>query len=184
MWLATKVSVLVVCINLGRMLLLGSDRLNILNTMADNSLQDTGYGSTYRDLITQVATEEGINPQLALDIAHAESNFNPKAVGKAGEVGLFQIHPKYANWIARQVMGVSFSKQDLMDPQINTKVGVKYLALLQNDLAKKGINVTPALLIQTYNQGLGYTQKAKYQITNEMKKHPNKIYRGYLSGGR
>lgn len=47
------------------------------------------------DGIQLVAENRGIDPKLALAIATVESSLNPKAIGKHGEVGLFQIHPGY-----------------------------------------------------------------------------------------
>lgn len=129
--------------------------------------------------ITEMAKVYGIDPKLALDVATAESNLNPKAIGKAGEVGLFQIHPKYLNYITKIVTGKTYSKKDLMDPTLNAKVGVGYLSILKGQLREK---YSPALLIQTYNQGYGYTKKHNYQISSDMLKHPNNIYRAYFTG--
>lgn len=128
--------------------------------------------------ITKLAEEHDIDPKLALDIAKAESSLNPEAIGKAGEVGLYQIHPKYLNYITKTVTGRTYSKKELMDPALNAKVGIGYMSMLKKQL---GENYTPALLIQTYNRGYGYTKKNKYKISEEMKKHPNLIYRGYLN---
>lgn len=132
-------------------------------------------------IITRIATQMGIDPNFALDIARAESSLNPKAVGKAGEVGLYQIHPKYLNYISKTVTGKTYNREQMMDPAINAAVGIGYLKFLRQDLSSKLGSVSPGLLIQTYNQGPGYTKKHGYKITDEMKKHPNKIYRRYLN---
>ena len=52
-----------------------------------------------------------------------ESNFNPRARGSAGEVGLMQIKPATA-----RMMGYSGSKKGLFDPETNIRYGMKYLA--------------------------------------------------------
>ena len=50
--------------------------------------------------VTQIAavigSEVGVEPALLVAIAKVESGYNPKAIGSShGEVGLFQLHPKY-----------------------------------------------------------------------------------------
>ena len=62
---------------------------------------DQAFNTTIQSLINQYAKEAKVDPLLALNIAEAESTLNPKAVGKAGEIGLYQIHPKYLRYIAR-----------------------------------------------------------------------------------
>lgn len=50
-----------------------------------------------KSVITRAAFDNGLDPAVALAVAEVESSFNPKSTGKAGEVGLFQLHPKYHN---------------------------------------------------------------------------------------
>lgn len=52
-------------------------------------------GSVYTPAIVTTAIAHGVDPQVALAIVEVESSFNPKARGSKGEVGLFQLHPKY-----------------------------------------------------------------------------------------
>ena len=76
----------------------------------------------YSGLINIYARQHGVPSNLAHAVVHVESNFNPKARGRAGEVGLMQI--KLAT--ARQ-MGYRGSRKDLYDPETNIKYGMKYL---------------------------------------------------------
>ncbi len=46
--------------------------------------------------IQQEALRQGVPPELALAVVQRESNFNQLAVGKDGEIGLFQIMPATA----------------------------------------------------------------------------------------
>jgi soluble lytic murein transglycosylase-like protein len=55
----------------------------------------------------------------ALAVLACESRFDPRATGRAGERGLFQIHPVYWTWLARQLVGPD---ADLYDPDTNVAV--------------------------------------------------------------
>lgn len=65
----------------------------------------------------------------AFHIASAESKGNNSAVGGAGEVGIFQIHP--SNWPGLQAkLGIPINAQTLKDPATNAKAAA---AILQGD---------------------------------------------------
>lgn len=51
--------------------------------------------NTIQSVITKTAIEQGMDPVLALAVAEVESDFNPRRTGKHGEIGLFQLHPKF-----------------------------------------------------------------------------------------
>lgn len=64
--------------------------------------------------------------QQALHIAAAESKGSNAATGKAGEVGLFQIHP--VNWPALSTkLGIPINAQTLKDPMTNAKAAAQIL---------------------------------------------------------
>lgn len=64
-------------------------------------------------------TKYGIDAALTLAIVKTESNFNIKATGKAGEIGLMQLHPRY-------------HKSPKYDVKSNMEQGVAYLAKLKS----------------------------------------------------
>jgi Transglycosylase SLT domain len=51
-------------------------------------------------LILATAPLYGVQPEMALAIAFKESSLNPMAVGKLGEIGLFQMRPQMYPQIA------------------------------------------------------------------------------------
>lgn len=55
------------------------------------------------------------DPDAAIRVARCESSFNPGAVGGAGELGLWQIHPIHFEYI-RATFG---SDVDITDPSVN-----------------------------------------------------------------
>lgn len=80
-------------------------------------------GRAYADHIARHAQAAGVPVALAMAVVRIESNHNPKARGRAGEVGLMQIKPQTARG-----MGFSGSTSALYDPDTNLKWGMKYLA--------------------------------------------------------
>lgn len=72
-------------------------------------------------------TAFNIDPNLILAVIEVESSFNPNATGKAGEVGLMQLHPTYVTTA-------------VYDVRRNIFAGTAHLALMrkgckhQNDL--------------------------------------------------
>ena len=80
-------------------------------------------GNSYSVLISKYANQYDVPVALATAVIRIESNFNPKARGSAGEVGLMQIKPATA-----RMMGYSGGKNGLFDPETNLKFGMKYLA--------------------------------------------------------
>jgi soluble lytic murein transglycosylase-like protein len=95
-------------------------------------------------LVDQHARANHVPPALAHALVRIESNYNPRATGRHGEVGLLQINPRTA-----RAMGYRGPRQALYDPKTNLTVGMKYLGQAQK-LA--GGDVCGTLL--RYNAGL------------------------------
>ncbi|TWD54609.1 transglycosylase-like protein with SLT domain [Agrobacterium vitis] len=102
----------------------------------------------YHALISSYSKQYGVSPQLAKAVIKIESNFNAKARGRHGEVGLMQIKPATA-----RAMGYTGSTAGLYDPATNLKYGIKYLAMA-NQLG--GGDMCSAIL--RYNAGHGATR--------------------------
>ncbi|WP_345779337.1 lytic transglycosylase domain-containing protein [Roseibium sediminicola] len=79
--------------------------------------------SEYAMLIRKAAAKHGVPVKIAKAVVEVESNFNPRARGSAGEVGLMQIKPATARGI-----GYRGSTTALYDPATNLEWGMKYLA--------------------------------------------------------
>lgn len=60
-----------------------------------------------------------VDARLATAVVQAESNFNAKAIGTKGELGLMQLRPE---------LFPNFSRKQLVDVETNLKVGIKHLA--------------------------------------------------------
>ena len=79
--------------------------------------------SSLHKLVGKHARAAGVPVALALAVVQVESNFNPRARGGAGEVGLMQIKPATARGI-----GYKGSIKALYNPDTNLAWGMKYLA--------------------------------------------------------
>ncbi|MGB3813380.1 MAG: lytic transglycosylase domain-containing protein [Shinella sp.] len=91
---------------------------------AENPISAGAKAAGYSSIIQTYAKSYGVPVDLAHAVVRVESNFNPKARGSAGEIGLMQIKPATA-----RMMGYSGSAKGLYDPETNIKYGMKYLAM-------------------------------------------------------
>ncbi|NLZ38903.1 MAG: lytic transglycosylase domain-containing protein [Firmicutes bacterium] len=108
------------------------------------------YPYPYRQIIEKYGMEYGIDPLLVVAVIHTESKFNPEAVSRKGALGLMQIMPSTANWIAQQLQLAPLTKEEIMEPEINIRLGTWYLASLT-----KEFNGRLDVVIAAYNGGRG-----------------------------
>lgn len=108
------------------------------------------YPYPYRDLVYQYALEYELDPMLVAGVIRTESKFIPQARSPKGAMGLMQLMPETAEWIATQLEYQDFSLSDLEDPEVNIKFGTWYLASLKKEF--KGNEV---LMLAGYNGGRG-----------------------------
>jgi soluble lytic murein transglycosylase len=104
----------------------------------------------HEDIIRQQASDKGLDPALIAAVIYAESHFRDGQVSSAGALGLMQLTPQTARYIARKSGGTAFVVDDLATPQVNIAYGAYYLRYL---LQRYGDNETLALA--AYNAGEG-----------------------------
>ncbi|MGH7889398.1 MAG: lytic transglycosylase domain-containing protein, partial [Thermodesulfobacteriota bacterium] len=81
-------------------------------------------------LIRKECDNYDLDPFLILAIIQVESRFDPIAVSNRGAIGLMQVMPGTADFIAEE-LGVSInSGKSLYDPLINVKLGIYYFSIL------------------------------------------------------
>lgn len=120
------------------------------------------------------AQGSSIPSSLIFKIMLAESSLNPKAVGPDGERGLFQLSKETWDWLTPKIYEKVLDFDLAFDPEINKKVGIYYLDWLKGQL---GIRYTPALLVASYNYGIGRIKSLGYKLPSSAYNHPNLIYR-------
>lgn len=109
-----------------------------------------------RQLVADTARAMGVDPALALAVAHQESGFDMHAVSPANAVGVMQVIPSSGRW-ASSLVGRPL---DLLDARDNVVAGVAILRSLTSAAAD-----TPTA-IAGYYQGLaGVVRNGMYPDT-------------------
>ncbi|NTW05988.1 MAG: lytic transglycosylase domain-containing protein [Peptococcaceae bacterium] len=112
------------------------------------------FSFPFRDIIINESKEAGIDPFLIVAVMRTESGFDSKAVSVEGARGLMQIMPDTGEWIAGKIQIDRYNRELLFYPEINIKIGVNYLANLDQEY--KGDQV---LMLAAYNAGRGNVNK-------------------------
>jgi len=111
---------------------------------ADLEAWRAAFPRPFEDLVRHFATERGISPAWIWAVARVESNFNPQVVSWANAIGLMQIIPTTATYLARGT-DIDPSNENLKKPEIALELGTLYLSRLldrhiQIPLASAGYN--------------------------------------------
>lgn len=136
-----------------------------------------------RAILTQ-SQKYNFDPVFVAAVIKTESTFNPSAMGSVGEIGLMQIRPETARWIAQQLK-ISFnSSHELKDPVKNIEIGVAYMNYLRDKFESKSYRY-----IAAYNMGpknvrrlLAQDKKPREYATRIVKNY-TLIYERIVSAG-
>lgn len=82
--------------------------------------------------IVAESTAAGFDPLLTTSIILSESSFRPKVVSHAGAIGLMQLRPTTARYIARRNSIEWRGNIALKDPAYNIKLGIAYFSYLED----------------------------------------------------
>ena len=104
----------------------------------------------HEDIIRQQARDKGLDPALVAAVIYAESHFRDGQTSPAGALGLMQITPETARYIARKSGGTAFVVGDLATPQVNIAYGAYYLRYLL-----RRYDGNEAFALAAYNAGEG-----------------------------
>jgi soluble lytic murein transglycosylase len=101
----------------------------------------------HEDIIRQQAHDKDLDPALIAAVIYQESKFRDRT-SSAGALGLMQLLPDTADFIARKSGGTQFTTEDLSTPQINIAYGSWYLRYLLDHYDENEV-----LAIAAYNAG-------------------------------
>ena len=102
----------------------------------------------YQTEIEKYAKEFAIEKELLAALIYVESRFNNYSKSSKGAVGLMQLMPSTAIWIAEELGYNNFKLEDLNNPEVNIKFGSWYFAYLYQKFDKNLIQT-----IAAYNAG-------------------------------
>ncbi len=123
--------------------------------------------------ILKESAQRGFDPVFVAAVIKTESRYNPLAIGDVGEIGLMQIRPETAFWIAKKYK-INFSRADeLKDPVKNVQIGVAYLDYLRGTFPSKAYRY-----IAAYNMGPRNVRKLMAQ-NKRPKEYPSRIFKHY-----
>jgi soluble lytic murein transglycosylase len=123
--------------------------VEVLAPLVGGTLQQLTLPLNDTSVIRKQAAEKHVDPALIAAVIYAESKFDPRE-SSAGALGLMQILPETAAFIAQRTGGVEFTTADLATPAVNVAYGSWYLRYL---LDHYGGEELPA--VAAYNAGLG-----------------------------
>ena len=111
------------------------------------------YPQAFSPLIEEIASHEGIPASFVRAIAREESSFDPEAVSWAKAYGLVQLIMPTAKRFANEV-GEKATPRTLKKPEVNLRIGARYMAWLWERLGEN-----PALVPSAYNAGEGAVRR-------------------------
>jgi len=102
---------------------------------------------TNADVIRQQAAQKHLDPALIAGVIYAETKFDPRS-SAAGALGLMQVMPQTAAFLAHRSGATTFTTADLSTPAVNIAYGSYYLRYLLNEY-----HGNTTLALAAYNGG-------------------------------
>jgi len=115
--------------------------------LAKRAVNALGLPLQYSSVIRQEASDKHLDPALVAAVIYAETKFDPRT-SSAGAVGLMQLMPETANFLAKRSGARTFTTADLATPQVNIAYGSYYLRYLLNEYHGNTV-----LALAAYNGG-------------------------------
>lgn len=112
------------------------------------------YPYPYREVIEKHASQYGVDPLLVAAVIRTESKFRPDAVSPKGALGLMQIMPSTAAWIAPNIGVAELTEEMILDPDMNVRLGAWYLSSLSQEF-----NGRLDVMVAAYNGGRGQVSR-------------------------
>jgi soluble lytic murein transglycosylase len=119
----------------------------LLRPLFSDAVRELGLPLRHEATIREQAREKRLDPALIAGVIYAESKFSDET-SSAGALGLMQLLPSTAHFIAERSGGTAFTTEDLSTPEINIAYGSWYLRYL---LDRYGGN--ELLALAAYNGG-------------------------------
>lgn len=105
------------------------------------------YPFPFSEPIQKWSQQRQLNPLLVTGLMRQESRFESKIASSAGAVGLMQVMPETADWVAAQI---SLKQYDLEKPDDNINLGTWYLDYTHREYTDNSV-----FAVASYNAGPG-----------------------------
>jgi soluble lytic murein transglycosylase len=107
-----------------------------------------GGADAVAQAILQESKKHDFDPVLLMAVIQNESRFSPRKRGTHGEIGLMQVKPSTARWVARLEHLPWRGPKTLEDPVQNIRIGASYLATMRRQFDSQ-----KQLYLAAYNMG-------------------------------
>jgi soluble lytic murein transglycosylase len=111
------------------------------------------YPVPHRDALALATRQWGMDEAMMYAIIRQESRFMTEARSRAGALGLMQLMPSTARWVARQIPIQPFNTDMLVRPEVNVTMGTYYFGRVLADLGH------PIMATAAYNAGPGRARR-------------------------
>jgi soluble lytic murein transglycosylase len=147
----------------------------VLETVRENLVTDKKSEATkLAKAILKESEKYEFDPIFLMAVIAHESTFDPTILGSHGEIGLMQLKPSTAEWIAKKYDLKWDGEESLKDPVTNVKFGAAYLDYLREKFDSQG-----RLYLAAYNMGAANVHRAlDKQIWP--KDYPSKVMQHYI----
>jgi soluble lytic murein transglycosylase len=115
--------------------------------VARKAVNEFGLPLRYQDVIRQQAADKHLDSAFIAAVIYAETKFDSRT-SSAGAVGLMQILPQTALFLAHRSGATTFRVSDLGTPQVNIAYGSYYLRYLLDEYHHSKV-----LALAAYNGG-------------------------------
>ena len=112
------------------------------------------YLTPFREQFAAAAREHGADEATLFDIARQESRFVPDIASSAGAVGLMQLMPPTARWVAKQLNRADYRPSQISG-RLDQRTAIRRVLL---QVLAHRLERLPALAAAAYNAGPGRAQ--------------------------
>ena len=137
----------------GNSTILCRTRMVLFLYLDDHLARQIAYPFNYKEEVIAAAEKEQVPPSLVASVILAESKYKNTAESETGALGLMQLMPDTARWVAQQVGHGNYTDRQLKEPTINIELGTWYLGHLL-----KEFNGDQVLALAAYNAGRGHVE--------------------------
>jgi len=119
------------------------------------------YPIRFEATIVEQSQAYDVDPYLIASIIRVESNFRPDKISSKGAMGLMQLMPPTAEWIAKQEGEETGNLDRLLQPEPNIRYGAWYVRSLQQQFEGGGAAREDeiARIAAAYNAGPGNVER-------------------------